>query len=199
MAWSAAMERATALPRLSWVYSSHIARALKGLPSEVLWNGNSNAQRWLRRSACNRLAGTLLSPNRHRLGGWGGTRTPSSRQIKLHRGRHLPPRKPLRRSGLTHSPARVPLAHLELAPQMQHPGPAADQAQKFPREISLSISIGNCRSATIRFSRSFSSRSRRSPFASSAFMPVLVSPAVEDGPADLQVLGNVGHFRTIAQ
>ena len=45
----------------------------------------SSAHTWLGRSACNRLASTVLSPNWRRLGELWGTLSPCSRQIRCTR------------------------------------------------------------------------------------------------------------------
>ncbi|MGH7759655.1 MAG: hypothetical protein ACREN7_10120, partial [Candidatus Dormibacteria bacterium] len=69
---------------------------------------------------------------------------------------------------LARRPAGLALTHSVDLDQVQYCCPAPSRAQKFPRDISLSISICNSRSATIRFSRRFSSRSWRSSLASLA-------------------------------
>src|ERR1035437_9258827 len=96
---------------------------------------------------------------------------PESLPQQLLRGGHRPWWPPLRRSRLARGPARLALTGVEDLDQVQYCCPALGRAQKFPRDISLSISICNSRSATIRFSRWFSSRSWRSSLASLAFIP----------------------------
>src|SRR5487761_707636 len=96
---------------------------------------------------------------------------PETLPQQLLRGHHRTWRPPLGRSGLAHCPARLALTGVEDLDQVQYCCPAPSRAQKFPRDISLSISICSSRSATIRFSRWFSSRSWRSSLASLAFIP----------------------------
>ena len=79
------MERPSRPPTLSLVNSSHIESTLKGRPSAVVANMKSSAQTWLGRSACRRLAGTVLFPSRRRLGKCCGTRSPSSRHGRCTR------------------------------------------------------------------------------------------------------------------
>src|SRR5690606_32566390 len=83
-------------------------------------------------------------------------------------GAHRPT---LHRPGLPGNPAGPPFRHPEPLPQHRHGPAAAVRAQKFPREISLSMSISRACSATIFFNRAFSRSSSFNRLASSDFMP----------------------------
>ena len=72
---------------------------------------------------------------------------------------------------LSDGPTRPALRDAESPLQMANRVSSAGRAQNFLRATSLSISMSSAWSATIRFSRPFSSRSRRSSLVSSAFIP----------------------------
>src|SRR5207245_11114594 len=89
----------------------------------------------------------------------------------LLRRQHWPRWTPLGSAVLADRPARPTLRDGIAPPQVIDRLPSARRAQNFPRATSLSISMSSAWSATIRFSRRFSSFSRRSSLASSAFIP----------------------------
>lgn len=68
---SPVIERPRRRARFSRVNSSHMESALIGRPSEVASKMKSIAQTWLGCSARSRSAGTVLLPNRRRLGAHG--------------------------------------------------------------------------------------------------------------------------------
>ena len=72
---------------------------------------------------------------------------------------------------LTDRPTRPPLGDLEAHCQVRHGLAPGRRAQNFSRATSFSISMSSACSATIRLSRRFSSFSRFSSLASSAFRP----------------------------
>src|ERR1019366_9693687 len=86
-------------------------------------------------------------------------------------GRENPPGVTLRGALLSGHPASPPLRDAEHLAEVHDGVSPARRAQKFPRATSLSIQLSRVRSATTRLSRPFSSLSRRSSLASSAFMP----------------------------
>ena len=82
------------------------------------------------------------------------------------------PRWPaLGRPVLTQRPTRPAFRDPEPLAQAANGVPAAGRAHEFPRAASRSMALSRVRSATTRFSRPFSSFSRRSSLASSAFSP----------------------------
>jgi hypothetical protein len=86
-------------------------------------------------------------------------------------------------------PARATLGDPEAPLQVRRCGAVACRAQKFPRVASFGISMSRSRSATICFSRRFSSRSWRSSFVLGAHPAVGASPTVEGVLGDLERLG----------
>ena len=114
---------------------SRIDNALSGRPSsgkEVASKMKSRAQTWFGRSARSRAAGTVLIPNRRRLGPRAGTRSPSSRQIRCTRlwftrqpsWRSSARDPPVTRSAATSAPATHPPAELLLRGQHRLRWPA---------------------------------------------------------------------------
>jgi hypothetical protein len=91
-------------------------------------------------------------------------------KLDLRSARRADP-SPVGGTMLSGDPARSALGDLEAPLQVRRCIAAACRAQKFPRATSFSISMSRSRSATICFSRRFSSRSRRSSFTSSALIP----------------------------
>ena len=111
----------------------------------------------------------------------GAMRSPAASSVALPRAR-APRWTPVRRPMFSHL-ACPSFRHAEHLAEVLDSAPTARRAQKFPREISFSISMSSAWSATIRFNRAFSSFSRRRSLASSALCRLV------DWPKDERVFG----------